>query len=337
MYEKFFGLRELPFQLAPNPRFLLLSTSHSEALSNLEYGITARKGMTVLLGEAGTGKTTIIRTAMQKWASAGHLVSYINNPTLTRDEFVESLASTFDLGAEAAASKPRMLLALTDLVMRRYAQGLVTGLLIDEAQSLSDELLEEIRLLANVETADEKVFPVVLAGQPELADRLNTVGLRQLKQRIALRCALLPLDLKETAAYIAGRIRLAGGVAGQVFTREAVIAIHEHSRGIPRVINVIADNTLLTAFAANTRRVTRQMVDDVSRDFDLSAETQAEPAAPPLRVVPPVSPAARASNSASASMFEGTTAQPPAAADRPEPEDGIFAAASPRRRFGFFG
>jgi general secretion pathway protein A len=335
MYESFFGLRELPFQLAPNPRFLLLSTSHTEALSNLEYGITARKGMTVLLGEAGTGKTTIIRTALQKWASAGHLVAYINNPTLTRDEFVDSLASAFNLGTEAATSKSRMLLALTDLVMRRYAQGLVTGLLIDEAQSLSDELLEEIRLLANVETSDEKVFPVVLAGQPELADRLNTVGLRQLKQRIALRCALLPLDLKETAAYIAGRIRLAGGVAGQVFTREAVIAIHEQSHGIPRVINVIADNTLLAAFAANTRRVTRQMVDDVSRDFDLTPKTRVEPAASKATVVPSIPQASKAA--ASTSIFDDPVVTPSVAADKTEPEDALFATVSARRRFGFFG
>src|SRR5690606_17684449 len=159
------------FELAPNPRFLLLTSRHAEALSNLEYGITGRKGVTVLLGEAGTGKTTLIRTALQRWEGTGHLVAYINNPTLTRDEFVETLARVFDLGDEAAASKARMLAALTALVTRRHAEGKVTGLLIDEAQSLPNELLEEIRLLANVETADEKIFPVVLAGQPELADR----------------------------------------------------------------------------------------------------------------------------------------------------------------------
>lgn len=344
MYEAFFGLRERPFELAPNPRFLLLTTRHGEALSNLEYGINGRKGMTLLLGEAGTGKTTVIRTALQKWQGAGHLVTYVNNPTLTRDEFIECLARAYNLGDEAAGNKTRFLAALTDLVMRRHAEGKITGLLIDEAQSLSNELLEEIRLLANIETASEKIFPVVLAGQPELADRLNTAGLRQLKQRIALRCVLSPLDVREAAAYIAGRIRLAGGVGGQLFTREAVMAIHEHSGGIPRVINVICDNVLLSAFAANRRPVTRDMVEEVGRDFDLQssalAPAEIEPA---LEVQVPGAPTNPA-QAPTVSVFEASEAPttshqapvaPMAGVGEPPPEP-LFANYGSRRKFSFF-
>ena len=342
MYEAFFGLRERPFELAPNPRFLLLTTSHAEALSNLEYGITGKKGITVLLGEAGTGKTTLIRTALQKWRTAGHLVAYINNPTLTRSEFVECLAQTFELGPDAATSKTRLLTALTELVMRRHAQGLITGLLIDEAQALSDELLEEIRLLANVETADEKVFPVVLAGQPELADRLNAPGLRQLKQRIGLRCVLAPLDVREVGAYIAGRVRLAGGVGATLFTREAVMAIHERSGGIPRVINVICDNVLLSAFATERRPATREIVEEVCREFDLGQIASADAAAEPLVTAPAVAataknaPAQSTATNDSDSMFENVPAKvtpgPPPQAGDPQ----MFGEYSTKRKFSLF-
>jgi general secretion pathway protein A len=286
-----------------------------------------------LLGEAGTGKTTVIRTALQKWEGAGHLVAYLNNPTLTRDEFVECLADAYGLPVEARTSKTRLLSSLTELVTRRHAEGAITGLLIDEAQSLSDELLEEIRLLANLETATEKIFPVVLAGQPELADRLNAQGLRQLKQRIALRCVLSPLDTRESAAYIAGRIRLAGGVGGQLFTREAVVAIHERSRGIPRLINVICDNVLLSAFAANTRPATRDMVEEVCRDFDLDAEQAVDASAAPVadRTLPPT-----VLTEARGSMFELAGSQPPLR----QPNRGasqVVEAEAPKRRFFLFG
>ena len=277
MYEAFFDLRERPFDLTPNPRFLLLTERHREALSNLEYGVSARKGLTLLLGEAGTGKTTLVRTALQGWAKAEHLIAYVNNPTLTRAEFVESLADSFGIAGETGASKTRFVAALTELAMRRHKEGLLTGLLIDEAQSLSNELLEEVRLLANIETPAEKVFQVVLAGQPELAGRLNEDGLRQLKQRVALRCSLKPLDLREMAGYISGRIEVAGGVGRSLFTREAVIAIHELSGGIPRVVNVICDNVLLSAFAANQRPASRGLVEDVARDFDLARARASEP------------------------------------------------------------
>jgi general secretion pathway protein A len=293
MYEQFFDLRERPFDLTPSPRFLVLTDSHREALSNLEYGIASRKGITLLLGEAGAGKTTLIRTAIERQSAQVHCV-HLSNPTLTRDEFIEMLAAKFDLTSQAATSKASLLVELEGVLIARRARGESTVLIVDEAQSLSPELLEEIRLLANIETNDEKLMSLILAGQPELAARLNTPALRQLKQRIALRCDLKPLALAETAAYLVGRIRAAGGRGAQVFTREAVALIHERSHGLPRTINVIADNALVSGFALGTRPVGRQVVREVCQDFDLDAGPvpATRPQGPagssrPLLVVPP--------------------------------------------------
>jgi general secretion pathway protein A len=273
MYERFYGLAERPFELTPNPRYLVLTPSHEEALSNLHYGITARKGITLLLGEAGTGKTTLLRKALALRVRPGEPGSdgwlYLNNPTLTRQEFLEALAEGFGLGPAAAASKTRLLAALQEVLENRHRRGLASALIVDEAQSLPHELLEELRLLVNIESDTEKLLPLVLAGQPELADRLNDHGLRQLKQRVALRCRLRPFSLRETASYIATRIRLAGGDAGAVFTRDAVTAVHEASQGIPRTISVICDNALLGGFAADRRPVDADIVREVCDDFDV--------------------------------------------------------------------
>lgn len=294
MYEQFFELRERPFDLTPSPRFLVLTDSHREALSNLEYGIASRKGITLLIGEAGAGKTTLIRTAIERQSAQVHCV-HLSNPTLTREEFVEMLAAKFDLTNQAATSKAALLLELEPVLAQRQARGESTVLIVDEAQSLSPELLEEIRLLANIETNDEKLMSLILAGQPELAGRLNAPSLRQLKQRIALRCELKPLALAETAAYLVGRIRAAGGRGAQVFTREAVALIHERSHGLPRTINVIADNALVSGFALGTRPVGRQVVREVCQDFDLDAgsvpaaglQGPVAPSRPLLVVAPP--------------------------------------------------
>lgn len=280
MYESFFGLRERPFDLAPNPRFLLLTPTHREALANLQYGLTGRKGLTLLLGEAGSGKTTLIRAALTEWEASGHVVAHLNNPRLTRDEFMQFLSASFRLSPETGTSKTRLLAELTAYVTERHERGLITGLLIDEAQSLSSDLLEEVRLLVNIETNSDKLFQVILAGQPELAVRLNDPDLRQIKQRVALRCRLATLGVREVAAYIAGRIQVAGGLAGQVFTREAVELIHDHSGGIPRVISVICDNAMLAGFAADRRPITSDLVEEVCRDFDLRRVNG--PARPPV-------------------------------------------------------
>ena len=268
MYEQFFGFRERPFDLTPNPRYLVLTEVHREALSNLEYGIASGKGITLLIGEAGSGKTTLIRAAIDKQPSRVYC-THLHNPALTRGEFVEMLAERFGLSDAARTSKTALLIELEVVLKARRRAGETTVLIVDEAQSLSAELLEEIRLLANIETDDEKLLLVILAGQPELSDRLNDRNLRQLKQRVALRCELRPLTLQETAAYLAGRIRAAGGVGAQVFTREAVTKIYELSHGIPRIISVIADNALLSAFAQGRRPVSSQVVTEVCRDFDL--------------------------------------------------------------------
>jgi type II secretory pathway predicted ATPase ExeA len=275
VYQDFYGFRELPFELTPNPRFLYLTPRHREALSNLHYTLVAGKSITVLLGEAGTGKTTLLRAALESEHGRSVRSFYLNNPVLTREDFIRTLAVRFQLGPQAAESKAVFLDVLERSLAERKAKGQTTVLVVDEAQSLSHELLEEVRLLANIETAAEKLLVVILAGQPEFAARLNEPGLRQLKQRIALRCEIAPFELTETAAYIGSRIATAGGDSSRLFTREAVEAIHQFARGIPRTINVICDNALVGGLAAGRRLVDRQMVFDVARDFDLGQQAAA--------------------------------------------------------------
>jgi general secretion pathway protein A len=271
MYEQFYGFREPAFELTSNPRFLFLTAQHREALCHLEYGLSSAKPITVLIGEAGTGKSTLLRAALQSEMCRNVNCVFIDNPTLTRDEFVETLAARFDLGAKAMASKASLLTSLETVIRQRYERGEVTALVVDEAQALPREIFEEIRLLANIETPTRKLLPVVLAGQPELAERLNDRGLRQLKQRIALRCELKPLDLPDTAMYIASRIRTAGGDPANIFTRQAVTLIHRHSHGLPRLISVICDNALTSGFALDQRPVDGHVVVEVCQDFDLRA------------------------------------------------------------------
>lgn len=320
MYETFFNLRERPFELTTTPRFLFLTARHREALSNLQYGITGRRGITLLLGEAGTGKTTLVRAALELQRSRNIVSVYVSNPTLTRAEFYEMLAAGFELGPAAAQSKARFLLELNRVLLDRHRAGGVSALFLDEAQSLSDELLEEVRLLSNFETGSEKTLPVVLSGQLELADRLNQPSLQQLKQRIALRCTLLPLDLRETAAYITKRVRIAGGDAAAIFTRDAVEAIFQRSRGIPRTVNVICDNALVTAFALQRPQVDRGIVLEVCRDFDLEPASRLAPAAREATVGP-------------AAPGEPDAPQPAVA---PPAVGDLFATIGRRRGFRFF-
>jgi general secretion pathway protein A len=337
MYEAFYGLRERPFDLTTSPRFLFLTGKHREALSNLQYGIAGQKGLTLLLGEAGTGKTTLVRAALELQRSQNITSVYVNNPTLTRGEFYELLAQGFGLGQLAAVSKTRFLVELERTVLDRYRGGGISALLIDEAQSMPTELLEEIRLLSNVETASVKLLPVVLIGQPELADRLNETSLRQLKQRIALRCALAPLDLRETAGYITKRIRIAGGDSASIFTREAVERIFERSRGIPRTINVICDNAMVSAFALDRRLIDADIIEDVSRDFDLDAGGHV-PGAPIQDVAGPGVRQALSPPPAAVVPAAPRQVGPPGTAETTDqPTAGAVAAPAPRRRrFSFF-
>jgi general secretion pathway protein A len=324
MYERFYGLRERPFDLTPNPKYLCLSTRHREALSNLRYGITARRGVTVLIGEAGTGKTTVVRAALASKELATSQCVYLNNPALTRAEFVEFLARAFSLSEHAASSKAALLLELERLLVDRCAHGVVSALVVDEAQALPVELLEEVRLLANIETATEKLLPVVLAGQPQLAAKLNDPGLKQLKQRVALRCELQPLDLPETTAYIAGRTRIAGGDAKKIFTREAVELIHQCSRGIPRTISVICDNALVSGFAGDERPIGWETVYEVCADFDLDPQDGSRRAQP-----------GRATSLA-ARPAQQSEQRPGAAVMNVEGAESLFSSFTRRRGFSFF-
>src|SRR5688572_18777231 len=217
MYEAFFGLRERPFDLVPNPRFLYLTPRQQEAFSNLRYGLLVSRGMTLLLGEAGTGKTTLLKSVLAEIDTSSVECVLMSNPTLTRAEFYEFLTTGFKLSPDAANSKTRFLLELSRHLQERYESGGVSAIVLDEAQSLPYELLEEVRLLSNIDTEKVKLLNVVLAGQPELAARLNEPSLRQLKQRIGLRCELASLDFPETAAYIAGRLKIAGGEPAAIF------------------------------------------------------------------------------------------------------------------------
>ena len=318
MYERFYGLRERPFDLVPNPRFLYLTARQREAQGNLRYGLTTPRGLTLLIGEAGTGKTTLIQAILGEIGEQPVECVLLSNPTLTRAEFYEYLAAGFGLPTAAGASKTQFLFDLRrHLIAKRHA-GIVAGLILDEAQSLPYDLLEEVRLLSNIETTTEKLLNVVLAGQPELADRLNEANLRQLKQRISLRCELSAFTFQETGAYIAGRLRIAGTDPAKVFTREAVLAIHEASGGVPRVVNVICDNALIGGFAAQTKPIVKSIVDEVCRDFDV-ASRPSPPALPPgSSAVSDDAPARRAASGSAGSS------------DTPE------AMALPRRRFSFF-
>jgi general secretion pathway protein A len=325
MYEAFYGFRERPFELTTNPRFLLLTGKHREALSSLQYGLTSRRGLTVLIGDAGTGKTTLIRAAIQHLERDGAIIAYLNNPMLSRAEFAEFLTAAFGLSAKAAVSKTVLLSELATVLERRRADKQLTGLVIDEAQALPDELLVEVRLLANIETPTEKLLPIVLAGQPELADRLNQVSLRQLKQRVALRCTLAALDARETAEYVAGRIRVAGGNSVMVFTRQAVEMIFQRSAGIPRLISVICDNALISGFAADRRPVGSDIVEDVCRDFDL---------------LPGARPATVSTPGGSESVAPQVAQRVPAAPEKPARKTGgersLFEHFNVRRRFSLF-
>ena len=324
MYEDFYGLRERPFELIPNPRFLFLSPQHQEALTHLNYGLSGRPGITLVIGDAGTGKSTLIRASLEATRAQGSRVAVLANPTLTRAEFYEHLSKTLHFSAEAAASKTAFLREMETALGECQTAGGILALIVDEAQSLPAELLEELRLLTNAGADGQGSLTLVLVGQPELADKLNDPSLRQLKQRVALRAELKPFSLKETAGYIASRITIEGGRADQVFTRDAVLAIHTASKGLPRVISVLCDNALVTGFASNVRPVGSAIVSDVCADFDLPRVTVAEakPPAPRQPVVAPAPPPQQPAQTA-----------PPVVA-RQERE--MFSDVKEPRRFSFF-
>ena len=271
MYAEFYGLKELPFALTPDPRFIYFTPSHTEVMANLHYGIESGKGLVVVTGEVGTGKTTILRWMMQR-LDRTVLVAYIFNPRLSVTEFYQHIASLFDL--QQWETKPELLAALGQELESRHSRGLRTVLIIDEAQGLSANVLEEIRLLSNFESDTSKQLQIVLAGQPELRELLNNTELRQLKQRIALRCVIKPLPtVEETDRYITSRLLVSGAARTDIFTAEALDYIYRCTEGIPRNINNLCDYALLAGYAAGDLVISRSVVEEVAETLDMLPRT----------------------------------------------------------------
>ncbi len=267
MYAEFYGLKELPFALTPDPRFIYFTPSHTEVMATLHYGIEAGKGLVAVSGEVGTGKTTILRWMMER-LDRTVLVAYIFNPRLSVPEFYQHVATLLDV--QKWETKSELLLELGRALESRHSRGLRTVLIVDEAQGLSPHVLEEIRLLSNFESNTAKQLQIVLTGQPELREVLNNPDLRQLKQRIALRCVIKPLpNVEETDRYITSRLLVAGAERTDVFTAESVDYIFRCSDGIPRNINNLCDNALLAGYAAGDVTIGRSIIEDVADTFDM--------------------------------------------------------------------
>ena len=270
MYKKFFGLKENPFNVNPDPRYLYLTPNTQEALACLTYGIETRKGFIMLTGEVGTGKTTILNALLHK---LGPLVqtAYIFNTSLTVEDLFAALFEELELDWQDPFRKTAALSRLNKYLIERMTNGLQTLLIVDEAQNLSDAMLEEIRMLSNLETPQSKLLQIMLVGQPELADKLSQPGLRQLRQRVELRHAIRPLRADETAAYVRERLLVAGHPKGDLFAGSAERAVHRFARGIPRVVNVLCDNALIAAFAREQTKVSAQLVELSAAELGLSA------------------------------------------------------------------
>ena len=268
MYNAFFGFTANPFNMSPDPAFLFRSAQHEEALANLIYGVQSRKGFIVLTGEVGTGKTTMLECLRDFLNSQQISFASLFNSRLTVEQFFEMLSYDLDLRCNRR-SKTEVLITLNNTLLERASSGRTTVLIVDEAHNLDWEVLEEIRLLGNLENRRGKMLQIVLAGQQELDRKLEAPEFRQLKQRIALRCVLKGLDSQETAAYINSRMARAGLPDQTVFSPELIDEIRLRTQGIPRLINAVCDNLLLTSFAMETRTATLEMLDEVSADMRL--------------------------------------------------------------------
>jgi general secretion pathway protein A len=270
MYKQFFHLSCNPFEMTPDPAFLFPTKKHNEALAALYYGVQRHKGFVVITGEVGTGKTLLIRCLLQLLKRSEITYSYIFNSLLSPAEFLQYIATELGIPINGR-SKGELLLGLGNLLVERHQKKLTTVLVVDEAHHLSAQVLEEVRLLTNLETAQDKLLQILLVGQPELDEKLDSFELRQLKQRISLRAELQPLGVEDTAGYITRRLQQAGAdsYAAKMFPVETVSAVYRHSRGIPRLINTICENALITAYARQSSIVTPSVVDDVASDLHL--------------------------------------------------------------------
>jgi general secretion pathway protein A len=269
MYNAYFGFRESPFNLSPDPAFLYPSPAHEEALANLVYGVRSRKGFIVLTGEVGTGKTTMLECLRDYLDGQGIEFAFLFNSRLTVEQFFEMIA--YDLALECREkSKTAVLFALNQVLIRQAQNGGTSVLIVDEAHNLEWDVLEEIRLLGNLENPKlGKLLQIILSGQPELDRKLDAPNLRQLKQRIVLRTSLRPFNAAETFEYVESRLAKAGTPGQTLFSRDLLAEIHLRSQGIPRVINAVCDNLLLTAFALERREASVEMLDEVCRDMRL--------------------------------------------------------------------
>ncbi len=260
MYTSFFGLNEKPFSITPDPRYLFMSERHGEALAHLVYGVTESGGFMQLTGEVGTGKTTLVRTLLQNRLPDNADVAVVLNPQLSALEFLQTIAEELGVPEPADRNSIKSLIdALNHHLLMAHADGRRTILVVDEAQNLSRDVLEQVRLLTNLETSKQKLLQIILIGQPELRELLARNDLRQLAQRITGRYHLEPLTREETARYVDHRMRVAGAV-GELFDRGAKKAVFRWSQGVPRLINVICDRALLGAYGSESRRVSGRMV-----------------------------------------------------------------------------
>ncbi len=274
LYNAFFGFRENPFNLTPDPVFLYRSRQHEEALANLIYGVQSRKGFIVVTGEVGTGKTTILECLRDFLVQHRIDFATIFNSRLTVAEFFEMINYDLELGCNPP-TKTHVLLALNELLLQNTREGRTTVLIVDESQNLSWEVLEEIRLLGNLENRAGKLLQIIMAGQPEFDRVLDDPTYRQLKQRISLRCTLKPFEEPDTARYIYTRLGKAGHEEPKQLFPEAVVSeIHVRTQGIPRIINAVADNLLLTAFAMSEKETTLEMLEEVTHDMRLEWPAQ---------------------------------------------------------------
>ena len=268
VYKAFFGFREDPFSLSPDPAFLYRSEQHEEALSNLIYGVQARKGFIVLTGEVGTGKTTMLECLRDYLYEQSIEFAFLFNSRITSNQFFEMLAYDFDLRCDRN-SKTAVLVELNQMLLGQAETGSTGVLIVDEAQNLEWEVLEEIRLLGNLENRRGKLLQIIMAGQPEFDRKLDAPNLRQLKQRIVLRYNLNPFSEEDTIKYINSRFAKAGTPEPTIFPEDVMREINRRTQGIPRVINAFCDNLLLNCFADASKTATFEMLDDVSADMRL--------------------------------------------------------------------
>lgn len=276
MYNAYFGFRENPFNLSPDPAFLYRSEQHEEALANLIYGVQSRKGFIVLTGEVGTGKTTLLECLRDHLDAQGIEFAFIFNSRINAKQFFEMIAYDLDLRCDRT-SKTDVLFALNHLLIQQANENRTTVLIVDEVHNLEWEVLEEIRLLGNLENPKiGKLIQIIMSGQPEFDEKLDSRDLRQLKQRIVLRTHLKPFSVSDTAHYINSRMSKAGMPNQRVFLPALMTEIHERTQGIPRLINAICDNLLLTCFALTTREATAEMLDEVCADMRLERPEKAE-------------------------------------------------------------